>query len=155
SRSGMIEQLCRKNAEICFPPVISAHFMSGVPPFMAASSGVLSARLTPVSYTRLAIAYILMVAATIVAYLAIRTYGETLTAPSAVAEVVAHAPPKGGGVIGAVVFALLVIMVLARLLGSPFRYFHQPPVIGEIIAGIMLGPSLLGHLAPAVSGYVF
>jgi hypothetical protein len=34
--------------------------------------------------------------------------------------------------------SLVVIIILARLLGSAFHYFHQPPVIGEIIAGILL-----------------
>ena len=37
-----------------------------------------------------------------------------------------------------------VILLLSRLLGAGMRYFHQPQVVGEMIAGIMLGPSLLG-----------
>jgi Kef-type K+ transport system membrane component KefB len=32
---------------------------------------------------------------------------------------------------------------------------RQPTVIGEILAGIVLGPSILGHLFPAVSGFLF
>jgi Kef-type K+ transport system membrane component KefB len=38
--------------------------------------------------------------------------------------------------------------VLARRIG-------QPPVVGEIIAGVVLGPSLLGWLLPGVQGYLF
>jgi K+:H+ antiporter len=46
-----------------------------------------------------------------------------------------------------VIFLLLdlaVIVVLARLLGAVARRFDQPPVIGEVLAGIALGPTLLG-----------
>jgi Kef-type K+ transport system membrane component KefB len=45
-------------------------------------------------------------------------------------------------------------VVLARVVGNAFRVFHQPPVIGEIIAGILLGPSFLASIAPGVSAYV-
>src|SRR5262249_15439418 len=36
-----------------------------------------------------------------------------------------------------------------------FRVFRQPPVIGEIIAGIVLGPSLLGRFLPHAESYIF
>jgi Kef-type K+ transport system membrane component KefB len=32
---------------------------------------------------------------------------------------------------------------------------HQPVVIGEILAGILLGPSLLGSMFPNFSGFLF
>lgn len=38
---------------------------------------------------------------------------------------------------------LLILLVSARLFGEIFERFKQPSMIGEIIAGIMLGPSLL------------
>ena len=38
---------------------------------------------------------------------------------------------------------LLILLVLARLLGELFERFKQPAMIGEIIAGIILGPTLL------------
>jgi Kef-type K+ transport system membrane component KefB len=37
-----------------------------------------------------------------------------------------------------------VVIVVARAVGGLFRLIHQPPVIGEVVAGIALGPSLLG-----------
>ncbi|MEU5850687.1 cation:proton antiporter [Saccharopolyspora shandongensis] len=37
---------------------------------------------------------------------------------------------------------LALVFVAVRLLGSVFRRMHQPPVIGEIIAGILMGPTL-------------
>jgi Kef-type K+ transport system membrane component KefB len=40
----------------------------------------------------------------------------------------------------------------ALLLGSVARRYHLPAVVGELAAGIVLGPSVLGALAPGVSG---
>ena len=48
-----------------------------------------------------------------------------------------------------VLFALLIVISLSRLVGFCFGRIKQPLVIGEIVAGIMLGPSLLGWLAPS------
>ena len=39
---------------------------------------------------------------------------------------------------------IAVILCFSRLLGQAMRLIHQPQVVGEMIAGIMLGPSLLG-----------
>lgn len=48
-----------------------------------------------------------------------------------------------------------VILLVARLVGLVFRKLHQPQVIGEMLAGILLGPSLLGWLAPDISAALF
>jgi len=48
-----------------------------------------------------------------------------------------------------------VILLLARLVSWGLRTFHQPQVMGEIVAGILLGPSLLGWLAPNASMALF
>lgn len=48
-----------------------------------------------------------------------------------------------------VLVALAAVIVLGRLLGGLFRWLRQPPVIGEVTAGILLGPSLLGKEASA------
>lgn len=45
--------------------------------------------------------------------------------------------------------ALLVIILVARLAGFLFKRLGQPPVIGEVVAGIALGPSLLGQIWPS------
>lgn len=47
-----------------------------------------------------------------------------------------------------VLVALTTIMVTARLIGALFKRFNQPAVIGEVVGGILLGPSLLGRLSP-------
>lgn len=43
---------------------------------------------------------------------------------------------------------IVVIIAAARLLGVVFRRLQQPQVMGEIVAGLLLGPSFLGLLAP-------
>lgn len=50
---------------------------------------------------------------------------------------------------------LFVIVVLARTLGAVARRCGQPAVIGELAAGIFLGPSLLGRVAPDVFDWLF
>lgn len=50
---------------------------------------------------------------------------------------------------------LALILALSRVMGWIFGYFRQPQVMGEMIAGIMLGPSLLGWLAPDVAQHIF
>jgi Kef-type K+ transport system membrane component KefB len=50
---------------------------------------------------------------------------------------------------------LLVIIVASRLMGRAFRRMGQPAVIGEMAAGIVLGPSLFGWLAPGLFDVVF
>ncbi len=49
-----------------------------------------------------------------------------------------------------VLLALTVIIITARLMGLLFSKLDQPAVIGEVVGGILLGPSLLGHFAPGV-----
>lgn len=50
---------------------------------------------------------------------------------------------------------IITIVAAARLLGYLFNKMRQPAVIGEIVAGILLGPTLLGHYLPEVSGFIF
>jgi Kef-type K+ transport system membrane component KefB len=50
---------------------------------------------------------------------------------------------------------MIVILAVARLIGRLFRKIHQPQVIGEMVAGILLGPSLFGSLLPQLSGLLF
>jgi Kef-type K+ transport system membrane component KefB len=45
--------------------------------------------------------------------------------------------------------------MVARIFGYLFKKIGQPAVIGEIIAGIVLGPSLLGYYFPSVSSMLF
>jgi Kef-type K+ transport system membrane component KefB len=50
---------------------------------------------------------------------------------------------------------LVVIIAAARAFGALARRVGQPSVVGEIVAGLVLGPSLLGWLAPDLFAAVF
>lgn len=51
--------------------------------------------------------------------------------------------------------ALAVILATCRAVGSLARRLAQPQVVGEMIAGVLLGPSLLGAIAPQATAYLF
>lgn len=53
--------------------------------------------------------------------------------------------------LGNVLLALAVIIVVARVMGYLFKKINQPPVMGEVIGGILLGPSFLAQIAPSVA----
>src|ERR1022692_1613287 len=48
-----------------------------------------------------------------------------------------------------------VILLTARIVGMLFKKIHQPQVMGEMVAGILLGPTLFGWLAPVMSKTLF
>lgn len=52
--------------------------------------------------------------------------------------------------ITSVLFALLLLVGTAQLLGYIFVWMRQPKVVGEILAGVVLGPALLGRI-PSLS----
>ncbi len=56
---------------------------------------------------------------------------------------------------GLVFIDIAIIMIVARVFGRLARAVGQPPVVGEIIAGIALGPSLLGLLPGDLDGKLF
>lgn len=106
---------------------------------------------------RVAVGYASMLAVAVGLFLGIRELGSGLTAPErtggagfgravssvAQADVLVH-----------LLLALAVVILASRLVGTLFRRLRQPPVIGEVIAGILLGPSLLGRVAPSASAYL-
>ncbi len=72
-------------------------------------------------------------------------------------------PAAGGGSVAAaaghpqsiLLLQILVILVAARVVGVLFRRLGQPAVIGEMLAGILLGPSFLGMLFPGSQAFLF
>ncbi|HRE02111.1 MAG TPA: cation:proton antiporter, partial [Ilumatobacteraceae bacterium] len=55
----------------------------------------------------------------------------------------------------ALLLCLIVVLGLGRLVGMVFRRIKQPVVIGEILVGIALGPSLLGVIWPEAQEFLF
>jgi Kef-type K+ transport system membrane component KefB len=102
-----------------------------------------------------ALAYPLMIAGAIGLFFFVRSIGSSLVAAApAVNASVPGATPANADVLFHVLLALVVVIIAARLCGALCKRMHQPPVIGEVIAGILLGPSLLGSIAPSAMNYV-
>lgn len=81
----------------------------------------------------------------------------TATAPapaadtSAVGAMVAGISKNSAGPLSHLFLQLVVVIAASRLVGRVFTRFGQPAVVGEMAAGILLGPSLFGLLAPGES----
>lgn len=110
----------------------------------------------PASSLRLVLGYGAMTAVAFGLFLMIRAAGAGLAAPPpAGASAFGRAPHEGhGDVLFHVLLALATIIVASRLTGVLFRRLRQPAVIGEVVAGILLGPSLLGRVAPSASAWL-
>ena len=51
--------------------------------------------------------------------------------------------------------SLGLLLLAARLLGELARRCKQPALLGELLAGVLLGPTVLGHLAPGAAAALF
>lgn len=105
------------------------------------------------------VAYPLLVGAPLLGLVAVLRIGASLPTP------VGGWPAPGaaaGLAEGAIVLRLgnflaqiVVILLLARLLGLALRRVGQPAVVGEMLVGILLGPSVLGWFAPHAYDVLF
>ena len=100
-------------------------------------------------------AYGVLVGVPAMVIVALLRIGERLpTAAGAVAT-----PRSAGGTpafdLGLLTLQMVVIVAVARLTGSVLARFGQPRVVGEMAAGLLLGPSVLGRLAPSLMATVF
>lgn len=116
--------------------------------------------LTPASaapaMSRFVLAYAAVLLATVLAAVGLVQWGAALHpvpagSVAAAATPVAAVPPS----LLALLLQMLVVIGAARLCGRAFRRLGQPAVIGEILAGILLGPSLLGLLWPQALAALF
>src|SRR2546425_3773684 len=101
------------------------------------------------------VAYSVMVGGAILIFLVVRRYGATLTAPAGtgrgVTEAVAAASPDA---LFHLLLALAAVLATGKALGALFQAVGQAPVIGEVVGGILLGPSLLGRISPAAAQFI-
>lgn len=79
----------------------------------------------------------------------------TTSAHSAVATLANNLRANFDHPLSRLLVQLLVIIALAKGAGRLCRHIGQPAVVGEIITGILLGPSLLGLVAPEAFSFVF
>jgi Kef-type K+ transport system membrane component KefB len=114
--------------------------VSGPPPSGEALLGRTGAFRTLVLYGA-------MLAGAIALFFVVRAQGELLVAPPApVTATVAHAAHSS--TLWHVLLAIAVIVIAARAGGYAFeRWLGQPPVMGEIVSGLVLGPSVLGAIS--------
>ena len=54
-----------------------------------------------------------------------------------------------------VMIALIIIIIMAQILGRTIRFIGQPSVVGEMISGVVLGPTVFGYLMPETSAFIF
>jgi Kef-type K+ transport system membrane component KefB len=64
-------------------------------------------------------------------------------------------PPSAEEAFGQLMLAIATVILAARVVGAAVRRFGQPHVMGEVLAGILLGPTLVGAIAPGVSAFLF
>jgi Kef-type K+ transport system membrane component KefB len=112
---------------------------------------------------RRAIVYAIVIAAAVAAIAGILHLGDVWYTPagghSGITDVRTEAPPSTAEhlrrPLAILIVQLLTIVLATQLFGSVASVFKQPAVIGEIAAGLLLGPSLLGHVWPGAFAYLF
>ena len=70
-------------------------------------------------------------------------------------QITAEKQREAGSLFAAFFIAITVVMLVARLVGMAFARIGQPRVMGEVLAGIALGPTVLGALAPDLQTALF
>jgi hypothetical protein len=84
-----------------------------------------------------------------VVHLGTRWYPTAAVAPAASVTGPATAPPAGGGPLPRLLAQLPIVVAATQVGGRLARGLGQPGVIGDIAAGVLLGPSLVRALLPA------
>ena len=79
---------------------------------------------------------------------------DPLLAASAVAEK-GPIKPLGHHELLLILLELALLLLVSRGLGELMRRIKQPPVVGELLAGVLLGPSVFGWLLPNLQGNIF
>jgi Kef-type K+ transport system membrane component KefB/nucleotide-binding universal stress UspA family protein len=84
----------------------------------------------------------------------------TALAMFATSALAAAAKPGGGSGLGGtgeaiLVAEILLLLLIGRGLGEVMQRFGQPAVIGQLLAGLILGPSLFGWLWPHAHDFIF
>src|SRR6476469_7279530 len=108
---------------------------------------------------RVALAYVSLVGLPLTILFVILHQGQSLLSRAPVQEVSqavsSKSPPAGLPFLAMLMAQICLIILLSRFVGSVIEKIGQPRVVGEVLAGIFLGPSLLGWVAPGLSSFLF
>ena len=107
--------------------------------------------------------YVLLIVVFIVGIWIILTLGARLntgspavtTATASTASLTAGLKENFRNPLSVLLLQIIVIIIMAGLFGRLFRRLHQPPVMGEMVAGIVMGPSVLGFFVPDAMTFIF
>jgi Kef-type K+ transport system membrane component KefB len=103
---------------------------------------------------KLLLIYITLIGLPLAVLIAVLAAGRGMN-PTAAAPALTEAHPAASSSLILIVSQIAVILAAARAVGFIFRRIGQPQVVGEMLAGILLGPSFFGWLAPAASAALF
>jgi Kef-type K+ transport system membrane component KefB len=108
---------------------------------------------------RVTLLYVALTTGAVALFLLIDAIGQRLVAPAPSATLPAGLAERASttgkpDALVHVLIALTAVVTVGRLLGLLFRYLGQPPVIGEVVGGIFLGPSLLGRVWPEAAAFL-
>jgi predicted permease len=79
----------------------------------------------------------------------------TTTAPAAITSLTNGLKENFRNPLSVLLLQIIVIIIVAGLFGRLFRSIGQPPVMGEMVAGIVMGPSVLGFFFPDAMSFIF
>ncbi|HET9635867.1 MAG TPA: cation:proton antiporter [Gemmatimonadaceae bacterium] len=123
------------------------------------SSGEWRADLPSVSVAGRVLAYLAMVGLPVIGIFLVLGRGASLTAPFSRSTTATGLPSIAARDIvlrlDTFLVQILIILALAQVVGLALRKIDQPPVIGEMLAGILLGPSVLGAVSPTAYALLF
>lgn len=109
----------------------------------------------PLRFIPSAAAYAILVGIPSLLVLALLRFGERLPAAAGAVPVPVAAASGASLDLALLAIQIVAIVGVARLTGSAVRWLGQPRVVGEMLAGLLLGPSVLGQLAPSLSAALF
>jgi Kef-type K+ transport system membrane component KefB len=98
--------------------------------------------------------YVGMVAAAVGAFFLVRHLGLDLTAAGVPLPADLGSRSANSDTLWHLLLALAAVVIAGRGVSWLLRLVGQPAVIGELVAGILLGPSLLGRISPDAAGYL-
>ncbi len=102
------------------------------------------------------VAYIVLLGGAIALFCAVRAWGSDLEVLHALPLPGPTVSAAGSGTLPRLLLAIAIVALCARVTGYAFqRFLHQPAVVGESAAGILLGPSCLGAVAPDLASILF